>query len=119
MVRIITLHIFFTNLRIFRYDPLEQRGHQIQTVSLNVWLIDDNDRHELPKSSYGQFYSYDVYIIRWKYKLNPIGTERKTDVTRDRVIYWIWQGVHANLNEKGISAIMSVFLNEEKGNHVS
>jgi hypothetical protein len=35
------------------------------------------------------------------------------------VIYWIWQGFNANLNEKGISAIMSVFLNEEKGIHVS
>jgi len=103
---------------ILRYDPIENRGHDIQTISLNVWHINDNDRHELPKSSYGQFYSDEVYIIRWKYKLIPIGSERKVDISRDRVAYWIWQGINANLNEKGISAIMNVFLTEEKGAHV-
>jgi supervillin len=98
---------------------LENRGHQIETISLNVWHIDENNRHELSKSSYGQFYSNDVYIIRWKYKLLPLGSERKTDISRDRVAYWIWQGINANLNEKGISALMSVLLSEEKGANVS
>ena len=97
------------------FDPRAKHGHQIHTISLDIWHIDDNNRHELAKSSYGQFYSDDVYIIRWKYSLSPIGTERKTDVNRERLIYWIWQGVNANLNEKGISGLMSVFLNEEKG----
>jgi supervillin len=104
---------------LWRYDPLENRGHQIETISLNVWHIDENNRHELSKSSYGQFYSNDVYIIRWKYKLLPLGSERKTDISRDRVAYWIWQGINANLNEKGISALMSVLLSEEKGANVS
>ncbi len=98
---------------------MENRGHQIETISLNVWHIDENNRHELSKSSYGQFYSNDVYIIRWKYKLLPLGSERKTDISRDRVAYWIWQGINANLNEKGISALMSVLLSEEKGANVS
>ena len=43
---------------------------------------------------------------------------RKTDTGRDRVAYWIWQGIHASSNEKGISALMTVFLDEEKGPHV-
>lgn len=101
------------------FDPRENYGHQIQTIALNIWHVDDNNRHELAKSSYGQFYSDDVYIIHWKYKLVPIGNERKTDVNRERVIYWIWQGINANLNEKGISGLLSVFLSEEKGAHVS
>lgn len=98
---------------------MEKRGHQIQTISLDVWYISDNDRHALSPSSSGQFYSDDVYIIRWKYKLNPIGLERKADTHRDRFVYWIWQGINANLNEKGISSIMAVFPHEEKGAHVS
>ncbi len=120
MVCIIELIIFFWIVELLlRYDPVEKRGHQIQTISLDIWHVNDNNRYELPKSSYGQFYSDDVYIIRWKYKLIPIGIERKTDIIRDRIIYWIWQGINANLNEKGLSAVMSVFLNEEKGVHVS
>lgn len=110
----------FSSWKFSRYDPLEKRGHQIQTISLDVWHIFDNDRHLLLPSSSGQFYSDDVYIIRWKYKLNPLGNvERKTDISRDRLVYWIWQGHNANLNEKGISSILGVFLAEEKGAHVS
>ena len=109
----------FSIFEISRYDPREKRGHDIQTISLDVWHIFDNDRHALPPSSSGQFYSDDVYIIRWKYKLNPLGNvERKADIARDRLVYWIWQGLNANLNEKGISSIMSIFLNEEKGAQV-
>jgi hypothetical protein len=93
------------------------RGHDIETISLNVWHVSDNDRHELSTSSYGQFYSNDVYIIRWRYKI--ISTEKKTDITRDRVAYWIWQGYNANPNEQGISSLMSMFVNEEKGPHVN
>ena len=66
------------------YDPVEMRGHDIETISLNVWHVSDNDRHELSKSSYGQFYSNDVYIIRWRYKI--ISNEKKTDITRDCVL---------------------------------
>ena len=43
---------------------------------------------------------------------------RKTDTGRDRVAYWIWQGVNSSPNEKGLSALMTVFLDEEKGPHV-
>lgn len=43
---------------------------------------------------------------------------RKNDTGRDRVAYWIWQGANASSNEKGISALMTVFLDEEKGPHV-
>lgn len=99
------------------------RGHQIQTIEICVWRVSDNERQELPPSSYGQFYSDDVYIIRWKYKLIPLGNnpamERKVDVGRDRVAYWIWQGINASPNEKGLSALMTILFNEEKGPHVS
>ena len=98
-------------------------GYDIRTVSLNVWHVSDNERRELQKSSYGQFHSDDVYIIRWRYKLittsNNKMFERKIDTSRDRVIYWTWQGINATPNEKGISALMTIIFNEEKGPHVS
>jgi len=109
------------------YDPVELRGHDVQTMSLNVWHVCENERQELSESSYGQFYSDDVYIIRWRYKLVASGfhsiktgqaSVRKTDTGRDRVAYWIWQGKNASPNEKGLSALMTVFLDEEKGPHV-
>ena len=59
----------------FRYDPVELRGHDVQTIALNVWHGSENDRHELPEASYGQFHSDDVYIIRWRYKLVASGNE--------------------------------------------
>ncbi len=99
------------------------RGHDIQTISLNVWHVSENDRHELSKSSYGQFYSDDVYVIRWRYKLvsivNNKSSGQKADAGRNRVAYWIWEGINASPNEKGISALMTVFFDEEKGPHVS
>ena len=55
------------------YDPVELRGHDVQTISLNVWHVSDNERHEVNKSSYGQFHTDDVYIIRWRYKLVASG----------------------------------------------
>ncbi|CAF1330359.1 unnamed protein product [Rotaria sordida] len=104
------------------YDSIEMRGHHVQTIGLNVWHLSENERHELSKTSYGQFYSDDVYIVRWKYKLIPIGNdntlERKTDISRDRIAYWIWQGINASPNEKGLSALMAILLNEEKGPHI-
>ncbi|CAM4895290.1 unnamed protein product [Rotaria socialis] len=104
------------------YDPIEMRGHQIQTMDLNVWHVSDNERHELSQSSYGQFYSEDVYIVRWKYKLIQIGNgsalERKPDIGRDRVAFWIWQGINASPNEKGLSALMTILFNEDKGPHI-
>ncbi|CAF3541406.1 unnamed protein product [Adineta steineri] len=109
------------------YDPVELRGHDVQTISLNLWHVSENERHELDNSSYGQFHTDDVYIIRWRYKLVASGfhsiktgqaSMRKTDTGRDRVAYWIWQGINASPNEKGLSALMTVFLDEEKGPHI-
>ncbi|CAF1655978.1 unnamed protein product, partial [Didymodactylos carnosus] len=42
---------------------------------------------------------------------------RKTDTGRDRTSYFIWQGAKSSPNEKGLSALMTVFLDEEKGPH--
>lgn len=52
---------------------MELRGHDVQTISLNVWHVYENERHEIAQSSYGQFHSDDVYIIRWRYKLVASG----------------------------------------------
>ena len=106
-----------------RYDPVEMRGHNVQTIAIDVWHVTETERSELSKSSYGQFHSDDVYIIRWRYKLTPLTfgqtSATKPDIGRDRVAYWIWQGVNATPNERGISALMAVCVNEEKGPHVS
>ena len=105
------------------YDPVDHRGHHIQTLTVNVWHISDNERSELPRTSYGQFHSDDVYVVRWRYKLRPLDNSQssimKADLYRDRVAYWIWQGMAASPNERGISTLMAVCLNEEKGPHVS
>ena len=105
------------------YDPVEKRGHNVQTISIDIWHVTETDRDELPKSSYGQFHSDDVYIVRWRYKLQPLALGQtsvsKPDIGRDRVAYWIWQGINASPNERGISALMAVCVNEEKGPHVS
>ena len=61
------------------YDPVELRGHDVQTMTLNVWHVSENERHELPEASYGQFHSDDVYIIRWRYKLVASGEEEEED----------------------------------------
>lgn len=42
-------------------------------MSLNVWHVSEVERYELSNSSYGQFHSDDVYIIRWRYKLVASG----------------------------------------------
>ena len=44
------------------YKRQELRGHDVQTLSLNVWHVSENERYEVSKSSYGQFHSDDVYI---------------------------------------------------------
>ena len=110
-------------MSFLRYDPVEMRGHDVHTVAINVWHVSDNERHVLAKSSYGQFFSDDVYIVRWRYKLIPLMTDtntvRKAENGRDRVAYWIWQGMNASPNEKGISVLMTAFFDEEKGPHVS
>ena len=95
------------------------RGDHVQTLSVDVWQMNDNEPLQLNRSSYGQFYSDEVFIVRWRYKLNPQTSVVKADITRDRVAYWIWQGSNASPNERGISALFGVCFNEEKGPHVS
>jgi len=63
-------------LKYSRYDPVELRGHDVQTISIDVWHVSENERHEVSESSYGQFHSDDVYIIRWRYKLVASGNEQ-------------------------------------------
>ncbi len=67
---------FFWFLKYSRYDPVELRGHDVQTISIDVWHVSENERHEVSESSYGQFHSDDVYIIRWRYKLVASGNEQ-------------------------------------------
>ena len=96
------------------------RGENVETLSINVWQMNENEPIELNRSSYGQFYSDEIFLVRWRYKLNSsLIQTTKPELTRNRVAYWIWQGANASPNERGISALFSVCFNEEKGPHVS
>ena len=81
----------------------------------------DKDILELPQSEHGQFYSGATYVVRWKYKVSLTGRDLKgrpskhVAVGRERWAYFFWHGQDSKAAEQGISALMTVELDEEKG----
>ena len=103
------------------YDLAERRQYEIDTLSINFWHVTDKDIFELPESEHGQFHSAGTFVVRWKYKVSLTGRTLKGQaskhvaVGRERWAYFFWQGSDSKAAEQGISALMTVELDEEKG----
>ena len=103
------------------YDAAERRQYEIDTLSLNFWHVTDKDILELPGAEHGQFYTAGTFVVRWKYKVSLTGKTLKglpskhVAVGRERWAYFFWQGMDSKAAEQGLSALMTVELDEEKG----
>ena len=103
------------------YDLAERRQYEIETLSINFWHVTDKDIFELSEPEHGQFYSAGTFVVRWKYKVSLTGRTLKggqskhVAVGRERWAYFFWQGSDSKPAEQGLSALMTVELDEEKG----
>ena len=103
------------------YDLAERRQYEIETLSINFWHVTDKDIFELAEPEHGQFYSAGTFVVRWKYKVSLTGRTLKGQaskhvaVGRERWAYFFWQGSDSKPAEQGLSALMTVELDEEKG----
>merc|ERR1719510_294054 len=103
------------------YDAAERRQYEIDTLSITFWHVTDKDILELPEDEYGQFYTAGTFVVRWKYKVSLTGKTLKglpskhVAVGRERWAYFFWQGMDSKAAEQGLSALMTVELDEEKG----
>ncbi|XP_029170623.1 supervillin-like isoform X2 [Nylanderia fulva] len=103
------------------YDNELKKDYIVATTSVMVWHIDEFSHTLLDKSSIGQFYSGDSYIIQWIYSVTITGREltglpsKHLAKGRDRSVSFIWQGRNASLNERGAAALLTVELDNDRG----
>merc|ERR1712223_1381050 len=106
------------------YDAPERRQYEIDILSINFWYVTEKDFIELPEREHGQFFSGGTYVVRWKYKVSLTGRDLKgrpskhVAVGRERWAYFYWHGSDSKAAEQGISALMTIELDEEKGPQV-
>lgn len=67
---------------------------------VEIWMVNEAVKEEIPVEQYGQFYSHHSYIVAHSY-----GSEGSPS----SVVYF-WQGRDCNKNEKGTSAALSMNL---------
>ncbi|XP_067207104.1 supervillin-like isoform X2 [Linepithema humile] len=102
------------------YDNELRKEYVIATTCVMVWYIDEFSHTRLDGSSIGQFYSGDSYIVQWTYSVTITGRElsglpsKHSAKGRDRSVYFIWQGRHASLNERGAAALLTVELDSDQ-----
>jgi supervillin len=103
------------------YDAAERRQYEIDTLSIHFWYVTEKDFIELSEREHGQFYSAGTYVVRWKYKVSLTGRDLKgrpskhVAVGRERWAYFNWHGSDSIAASQGVSALMTVELDEEKG----
>ncbi|KMQ92654.1 supervillin-like isoform x1 protein, partial [Lasius niger] len=103
------------------YDNELKKEYVVATTSVMVWHIDEFSHALLDKSSIGQFYSGDSYIVQWMYSVTITGREltglpsKHLAKGRNRSVYFIWQGRNASLNERGAAALLTVELGNDRG----
>ncbi|KAI8910469.1 hypothetical protein EDD86DRAFT_225948 [Gorgonomyces haynaldii] len=86
--------------------PLIERRSFGETVSVEIWKVEQFQRERLPLARHGIFMSRDSYIILYIYK--PSNGQKKC-------ISYFWQGSYSTINEKGTSAFMTVELSQQTG----
>lgn len=72
-------------------------------ASLEIWLIGDKDRRELPADEYGHFYSAHCYLLIYRVS---IGQDQHGKPMSRHVVYY-WQGYDSNREDKGTSAVLA------------
>ncbi|XP_068559550.1 gelsolin-like isoform X2 [Cebidichthys violaceus] len=70
-----------------------------------IWRIEGSEKVPVDPSVFGRFYGGDSYIILYRYHSN----------NRQGDIIYIWQGADSSQEEVGVSAILSIQLDEELG----
>ncbi|GAM17820.1 hypothetical protein SAMD00019534_009950, partial [Acytostelium subglobosum LB1] len=79
-------------------EPPEEAPHRSDgSGTYEMWYVENNKIHPIPKEEYGQFYSSCCYLIKYTYtRWNAL-----------RYIIYIWQGLDASRQEVGMSTLLS------------
>jgi len=105
------------------YDTEERRQFIVTTKDYKVWHIGDADKSLLSANAC-HLHAGESYVVRWYYRLTTTGrtlkgAPSKHNITgRDRIAYFFWQGASSSISNKGVSALMTVELDQERGPHV-
>ena len=72
---------------------------------IDIWRIENLNKVPVDPATHGQFYSGDSYIVLYSYKIG----------TKPAWIIYFWQGTHSSQDEKAVSALLAVQLDDELG----
>lgn len=106
------------------YDEEERRLLSISTNDYKVWHVSEYGKVLMDAEIHNHLHAGDTYVVRWYYLVTATGRTlqgepSKHNVTgRSRVAYFFWQGRGSSVSDKGVSALMTVELDEERGPHV-
>ncbi|XP_050688505.1 supervillin-like isoform X3 [Eriocheir sinensis] len=106
------------------YDEEERRLLTISTNDFKVWHVSEYGKVLMSEASRTHLYTGDTYVVRWYYLVTATGRTLKGEPSkhnvtgRTRVAYFFWQGSDSSVSDKGVSALMTVELDEERGPHV-
>lgn len=103
------------------YDVSERRGFDVLTDNIKIWRIENNELVEQDETTFGELYSNETYLIKWKYKLVPVGfrtlkgelSQHQSATGRDRQALFFWHGINSSQNEKGASALLTLGLGDK------
>ena len=70
---------------------------QTDSLSLQVFIIVNNGKEELPEDQFGHFYNENCYIITIEMVVGKL----------TRNIIYFWQGAHSSREDRGLSALLS------------
>jgi len=77
---------------------------------LKIWRIQNFKMVEVPKNTYGQFFSGDSYVLLYSYGGNPAAGKEHIN----HIIYF-WQGSSSSTDEKSSAALHAKELDDEMG----
>jgi len=83
-------------LPVPNYDP------KIES-DFSVWVVDSNDKYEVPAEQRGVFHSANCYILMYTMQLGV--DHAGNDKTRH--ILYFWQGRHSSREDRGLSALLA------------
>lgn len=74
---------------------------------IQIWVVHDFKKVEVPESKYGQFHSGDSYLILYTYK--------KTPRSNEEYLLYFWLGRDSTADEKGAAALLAKELDDSMG----